>query len=1235
MEKESFKRKSSINMKKFPSSSVIIIYFYVLFFLQASPSDSTKLESLLKKSEPKTSQNLTAAEQASASLFNYTSPKGNDKRQQPINLVPAQQAAKKADIKSTINLSAASSNEKSIRVDSRTGKAIARMQPGKRQVSGSEQQQVSRRNEDPWFLDQAPYPLQPYRFVYNIKGKNGQTEQYRQEVGDGKFLSGSYGYVLPDGIYRHVDYVADDRGFRAFIRTSEPGTANQNPSNVVINSNPVTGPVPGVNYANYQSATPIDFPLPAIRQTIPQEPELVRRPPGSIINTSLRNFTSYTFTTPSPFSNLEFINSNNFEPIQSPNTTTSWNNKVNHISQLPDEGLFKRLKPTLAPWSAGGDQRGQTQGRDQSPAAFDNYQQRLGLLNPQDYSSPTTTPSPLHANNIQYGQLPSSQAIGQTPLRVSSYTNLFPTPATRAGSNVLLYDRPLSLQPVLPATKLHYDNNHILHPDLPYLSLERERHLAQIEQLNAIRPTSNLHYIRPPQPASQVTNLLLPPARPLTTTTTTSGYFKSQSESSHSRSEVHKEFDENDANKVTLNASKDKEHHSGTKSGSSREFEYHNTNDLNANRLPPPAPQFNHNNGVKGLSSRLQAPYTSGFSRQTQQQQELSSPKALLLINQGNIETGLQEPVAPRAPEEPSRPALPSSPPPPPANQEQQATKGSQDQAEPSSSSSIRPDDEPGRAQPTPEPSSQAIKSGKPIRATRNNLDDYRSNMIMNDLRSMQNTLGLPQPPRIQRQSPLTDGHDHFNNFLNSRINRIDAAINGLPLVETSHRESHGSRLQIPQGSANSGAEASSVRRSVAVSAQDQKKPAASNGAEAQASNKLKLSTGPVIKMSQPEQVISSINDNLVIEPSQDFDARRLSKLGNKLQAEKVSELEKFQQRLRTQQLLLEHAKSNSSERSPSLSSPKPAAKQQLKPSPEAQHHQEPASALNSHVKYDEELDPNNHNQLSSKDLSRLIRQGGDPQQDGFKNNSISTSRKLNAINSNKTYSGSNSAEPPRSSLAQQLQKWPSLSAENRTDLRQPAGATGDSSTTTANQTRPEVKPGNTINLDFINSVTALSMDHLNPFAISSVNPSVQQQHSRLSPHRLEPSSGGGVAITNARYFNSPELLSALEPSEPSHIAPDSAPRQPGWASNHRYMGAAASSSAPYMLLASAVDQKLINTRKLLGGNKKPAAKQSSLVRDGFEVRDRAIQLDNQQFFEVISSASPSANSDSFQAFRG
>ncbi|XP_054710384.1 elastin-like [Uloborus diversus] len=95
-----------------------------------------------------------------------------------------------------------------------------------------------------------PLPMhhapQPYKFGYNIKDKNG--DQYREEVGDGASgVKGSYGFSDARGVHRQVDYAADHAGFRAQVKTNEPGTANQDPAAVkIISSAPYAGPEAGI-----------------------------------------------------------------------------------------------------------------------------------------------------------------------------------------------------------------------------------------------------------------------------------------------------------------------------------------------------------------------------------------------------------------------------------------------------------------------------------------------------------------------------------------------------------------------------------------------------------------------------------------------------------------------------------------------------------------------------------------------------------------------------------------------------------------------------------------------------------------------------------------------------------------------------------------------------------------------------------------------------------------------------
>ncbi|XP_015929346.1 cuticle protein 10.9-like [Parasteatoda tepidariorum] len=80
----------------------------------------------------------------------------------------------------------------------------------------------------------------PYKFGYSIKDKHG--EQHREESGTGGHVTGSYGFTDARGVKRQVNYVADKAGFRAQVKTNEPGTANQNPAAILLVSDaPYTG----------------------------------------------------------------------------------------------------------------------------------------------------------------------------------------------------------------------------------------------------------------------------------------------------------------------------------------------------------------------------------------------------------------------------------------------------------------------------------------------------------------------------------------------------------------------------------------------------------------------------------------------------------------------------------------------------------------------------------------------------------------------------------------------------------------------------------------------------------------------------------------------------------------------------------------------------------------------------------------------------------------------------------
>ncbi|UYV65407.1 hypothetical protein LAZ67_3004276 [Cordylochernes scorpioides] len=74
----------------------------------------------------------------------------------------------------------------------------------------------------------------PYGYKYAVEDGFGNTQE-RAEEGDGAgAVKGSYSVQDANGVYRVVEYLADDLGFRALVKTNEPGTANQNPADVLV-----------------------------------------------------------------------------------------------------------------------------------------------------------------------------------------------------------------------------------------------------------------------------------------------------------------------------------------------------------------------------------------------------------------------------------------------------------------------------------------------------------------------------------------------------------------------------------------------------------------------------------------------------------------------------------------------------------------------------------------------------------------------------------------------------------------------------------------------------------------------------------------------------------------------------------------------------------------------------------------------------------------------------------------
>ncbi|XP_067118629.1 cuticle protein 14-like [Centruroides vittatus] len=75
----------------------------------------------------------------------------------------------------------------------------------------------------------------PFEFSYTAKDENGSTSS-REESADGKgTVTGKYS-ILVEGLERIVEYVADKGGFRATVKTNEPGTKSDSPADISLYS---------------------------------------------------------------------------------------------------------------------------------------------------------------------------------------------------------------------------------------------------------------------------------------------------------------------------------------------------------------------------------------------------------------------------------------------------------------------------------------------------------------------------------------------------------------------------------------------------------------------------------------------------------------------------------------------------------------------------------------------------------------------------------------------------------------------------------------------------------------------------------------------------------------------------------------------------------------------------------------------------------------------------------------
>ncbi|GFQ79012.1 uncharacterized protein TNCT_433891 [Trichonephila clavata] len=81
-------------------------------------------------------------------------------------------------------------------------------------------------------LEEPKYPPIPYNFEFDTRDENGTTLFRRESQDRSGKVEGRYGYKDMFGTERIVEYIADENGYRAKIKTNEPGIAKKNSAGV-------------------------------------------------------------------------------------------------------------------------------------------------------------------------------------------------------------------------------------------------------------------------------------------------------------------------------------------------------------------------------------------------------------------------------------------------------------------------------------------------------------------------------------------------------------------------------------------------------------------------------------------------------------------------------------------------------------------------------------------------------------------------------------------------------------------------------------------------------------------------------------------------------------------------------------------------------------------------------------------------------------------------------------------
>lgn len=123
---------------------------------------------------------------------------------------------------------------------STTARPAPLVQQQEQQYEQQSEQYVEQQQQQQVEYGAAPLgQAEPFAFDFKTEDQSGNGQYRKEESDQNGVVRGSYGYTDANGIYRHVEYVADQNGFRANIKSNEPGLIGENqPASIQLASAP-------------------------------------------------------------------------------------------------------------------------------------------------------------------------------------------------------------------------------------------------------------------------------------------------------------------------------------------------------------------------------------------------------------------------------------------------------------------------------------------------------------------------------------------------------------------------------------------------------------------------------------------------------------------------------------------------------------------------------------------------------------------------------------------------------------------------------------------------------------------------------------------------------------------------------------------------------------------------------------------------------------------------------------